>query len=280
MEKLYIRFKGRILGPISQEKALEMVKRGQITRQHEVSLDGSVWRAAANVSELFPSRSEREEEGASQFEDQVGSLESADWFAHFDGSNQGPTDEEGFKQWISMGKVARNTMVWRKGMANWVEAGVIQPTWFSGIPLEPANALSNSGWQTNPNHQGGGPHYVNPYASASANMSTSNRADRVSGERTGEANGIAIASLVAGVISLLMSPMALCCLPFGIVPGISGLTAIICGIAGISNSKVLGTGHGLALAGIICGSIAIVGTILLGIVSILALAFNVKNLPA
>jgi hypothetical protein len=37
LDRVYIRFKGRVLGPLTQEKTMDMVKRGQITRQHELS---------------------------------------------------------------------------------------------------------------------------------------------------------------------------------------------------------------------------------------------------
>ena len=52
--QIYIRFKGRTLGPFSLERASEMKRRGQITRLHELSTDGMSWVKAVDVELLFP----------------------------------------------------------------------------------------------------------------------------------------------------------------------------------------------------------------------------------
>lgn len=52
--RVYIRFKGRVLGPLTKEKAGKMLARGQITRQHEVSTDRISWRSVSEVEDFFP----------------------------------------------------------------------------------------------------------------------------------------------------------------------------------------------------------------------------------
>ncbi len=52
-ERLYIRFKGRVLGPLTGEKVAELVKRGQITKQHEISTDSTEWKKAEEYPDLF-----------------------------------------------------------------------------------------------------------------------------------------------------------------------------------------------------------------------------------
>ena len=51
--RLYIRVRGRVLGPYDQERLQQMVRRGQLSRMHEISTDGTHWVRAATYSELF-----------------------------------------------------------------------------------------------------------------------------------------------------------------------------------------------------------------------------------
>jgi hypothetical protein len=190
MEKVYIRFKGRVLGPVTLEKAIEMVNRGQITRQHEVSADGMSWQAAGNVPELFANRTDRRALG-SQLEPAANNPEppAGNWYANFDFNNQGPTDEVGIRQWIAMGKVTRSTLIWREGMDNWVEAGVAQPSWFVGIPMEQPYQVNLS---TQQNSQ---------RASNSQNAGDNGEASPVS---DGLKIGIAILSFLVPLVGLIM----------------------------------------------------------------------------
>ncbi len=134
-DRIYIRFKGRVLGPLTKAKALEMVKRGQITRQHELSPDGSNWRLASEYEEFFPvavMKTAASVTAQSKGAEQGAVAESAkEWYAHFDGGNQGPVDESGVRGWITGGKVSATTMIWKTGMSEWMEAGVIRPEWFA-----------------------------------------------------------------------------------------------------------------------------------------------------
>ncbi|MBU6175744.1 MAG: DUF4339 domain-containing protein, partial [Planctomycetes bacterium] len=134
-DRYYLRFKGRVLGPFTREKAFEMIKRGQITRQHELSLNGVNWSLAETYVELFPTNRARgnpnaiESKSASAQDNQGNTTE---WFAHFDGGNQGPVNEDGIRGWVAAGKVSSSTMVWKAGMASWLEAELVRPEWFGG----------------------------------------------------------------------------------------------------------------------------------------------------
>jgi hypothetical protein len=132
-ERFYVRFKGRVLGPLTREKTVDLAKRGQITKQHELSPDGVAWRLAQEFPELF----ERERAVANQAVVQKKQQESVapeapteEWCAHFDGSNQGPVDVKGMKNWIALGMVKKDTMIWRPGMAEWQSAELIRAEWF------------------------------------------------------------------------------------------------------------------------------------------------------
>lgn len=51
--QLYIRIRGKILGPYNQEKLQSLSRRGQLSRLHEVSQDAANWVRASTYPELF-----------------------------------------------------------------------------------------------------------------------------------------------------------------------------------------------------------------------------------
>ncbi len=68
-----------------------------------------------------------------------------------------------------------------------------------------------------------------------------------------ETNGIAIAAGVCGIIAVV-----LCWIPFvDYVSIILGVLAIIFGIIGIRRADAYGSGRGMAVTGIVCGSVGL-----------------------
>jgi hypothetical protein len=130
-ERFYLRFKGRVLGPLPPEKIQEMVRRGQITRQHELSPDGQSWANAEEHERFFAKPVTKTVAIAKATENEVNRPVSIEWYAHFDGANQGPMDESTLLRWVDSGKVVKSTMLWKQGMAEWLEAGVLRPEWFA-----------------------------------------------------------------------------------------------------------------------------------------------------
>jgi hypothetical protein len=108
-----------------------MVRRGQITRQHELSPDGQSWANAEAHERFFAKPVTKNVETAKASEKEVNLPVSIEWYAHFDGANQGPVDEGTLLSWIASGKVSNNSMLWKDGMAEWLEAGVLRPEWFA-----------------------------------------------------------------------------------------------------------------------------------------------------
>ena len=78
------------------------------------------------------------------------------------------------------------------------------------------------------------------------------------GGPTGQNNGLATASMVVGIVSLV----GVCF--FG---WITGIVAVGLGIAGVNKSKITGTGRGQSIAGIVTGGLGL----LIGIVLVLVL---------
>ena len=71
---------------------------------------------------------------------------------------------------------------------------------------------------------------------------------------TGENNGIALASMIVGIVSIV----GICF--FG---GFLGLVALGLGIGGLNRSKTTGTGRGQAIAGIVTGSVGVLVAVIL-----------------
>ena len=53
--QLYVRIRGRVLGPYDQEKLQSLARRGQLSRLHELSTDATNWVRASAYPELFVS---------------------------------------------------------------------------------------------------------------------------------------------------------------------------------------------------------------------------------
>lgn len=60
------------------------------------------------------------------------------WFYSPDGSERFEVSEEVLLELIRSGKVTRDTLVWRDGMADWMTAGVANRAWFQPPPAEVA----------------------------------------------------------------------------------------------------------------------------------------------
>lgn len=134
-ERLYIRFKGRVLGPLTGEKVLELIKRGQITKQHEISADSTEWKKAEEYPDLF-----RTETSSKKQLDEIvpmgkdsrsdASPQGVLWYANLDGANEGPHPEARVREWAMDGKVHEDTLLWHAGMTDWQSAAVLRPQWF------------------------------------------------------------------------------------------------------------------------------------------------------
>lgn len=251
-ETYYVRFKGRTLGPFAESKVREMVRRGQITRVHELSADSVSWRPASEFPELFPQPVPEPEPWPPGGDDDVvdppgGGIDEppddegpvgpgvvvgeAEWFAHINGSNKGPVRYEDLQNWVRAGVLDGETLLWKEGWEEWEPAKVALPSLIINVgPIikvgKPAPGGSPVGGSNNNGSSGAG--------------SGSVRSDRSRG------TGFAITSLVLGIISFLLCGGCL-----------TGVPAMIFGGLGISAAnKGNGDGKGMAIAGLILGIIA------------------------
>lgn len=158
-ERVYVRFKGKTLGPLPPQKIRALIRRGQITRLHELSGDGVTWKRAEEVPELFRSTaaetsapprsgkagqsSQATSAGASE-EDHAPNTPSSQprsgespeatvqWYVHLDGENLGPFSSPEIVQRIETGEVLRESLVWRAGYDSWRAAEESFPDQFGG----------------------------------------------------------------------------------------------------------------------------------------------------
>ena len=158
----------------------------------------------------------------------------SEWYYGRGGEQNGPVDEVSLRSRIKAGEVISTDLVWKEGMAKW-------------LPLAQVSELSLEASSVQ----------VSPYAAPATKPVASGAVPY----RAAPTSGLAIASLVCGVLAIMLS-----CNLIGIV---TGIPAIICGHMANNRMKAPGniqSGKGMALAGLICGYIAsLISVIVVGL---------------
>ena len=150
--QLYIRVRGRVLGPYDKEKLQSLAQRGQLSRMHELSHDASNWVRASTYPELFvgdeASRGAPAQQAA--IDGQGVSLPGADhsptsgrrWWYRKNGAESGPVDQGTLQQTLASGLLAADDLVWTEGMPQWLPArhvpGIVPPTQTASWPQQGA----------------------------------------------------------------------------------------------------------------------------------------------
>ncbi len=136
-EQLFVRIRGRVQGPYEVEKLRTLVRRGQLSRMHEVSSDGSVWKQAAEYPDLFVSPTINDVGSHTQPSDhstpdndipdvdRPSTTSSSRWHYAQSGIQVGPVSFEELKSLIASGNVASSDLVWTDGMPNWIPANSV-----------------------------------------------------------------------------------------------------------------------------------------------------------
>ena len=138
---LYVRIRGRIHGPLDIAKLKDLVRKGQLSRIHEISTDRVNWQPASSVPELFQGVSvpaatpaEQVSAGTSQAVasdgagpspsrgSSSGEASEEEWYYAIDGAQHGPILRGELIQMIRAGNLRRIDMVWKHGMEQWVAA--------------------------------------------------------------------------------------------------------------------------------------------------------------
>lgn len=160
MEKqLYIRVRGRVLGPYDQDKLRSLARHGQLSRLHELSTDGTSWVRASTYPELFVSQERQavltEEQVVLEVQKPVVAsgppqmLSSQRWWYGKNGSEAGPIDQATIQQMLASGNLGPDDIVWTDGMTQWVPArqvpGLAQFVTPPPPPPPPSQPLAGNG---------------------------------------------------------------------------------------------------------------------------------------
>ena len=133
-QRLYIRMRGRIQGPLDIERVRGLVQRGQLSRSHQVSFDGKDWRTAGEFPDLFPkidTKADSAPRKKSSNTDEPYTLETLGnsnlegWYYEHANAQNGPVPLSSLQHLISTGQVHAAALVWREGLSRWVPADSI-----------------------------------------------------------------------------------------------------------------------------------------------------------
>ncbi len=160
---MYVRVRGKTQGPYTTEQLQQLASRGQLSRLHEVSLDGVEWKRAGTVRELFASEGPRRDESRDFFDEPAPpSATGGEYFLRVRGHTVGPYTEEYLRSLARKGQFSRLHEISIDGIS-WVRASTV-PSLFpepgdrsnadptlavqaapKSAPLQPTITLSDDG---------------------------------------------------------------------------------------------------------------------------------------
>jgi TM2 domain-containing membrane protein YozV len=137
-DSFYIRVRGRLQGPVSEEKLKRLALTGKLSRAHEISMDGKSWIAASQRPELFerliktppvepPPEEDIKPETPVDPPPGLPPVPSAtkEWFYFAGGNQMGPVSSLELTELIRHSALNRDSPVWKQGMPQWVAVGYL-----------------------------------------------------------------------------------------------------------------------------------------------------------
>ena len=121
----YVRIRGRVSGPFEVDQLKSMIQRGRFSRAHEVSDDGTDWRAAANEETLFPNATPKSQQSHATPKEEVNLQpvaappKTVEWHYSMNGEQLGPTSLANLQSLLAQGSLNENSKVWTNGMGDW-----------------------------------------------------------------------------------------------------------------------------------------------------------------
>lgn len=134
-KQIYVRFKGRTLGPFTHEHVQRLATRGQISRMHELSTDGLSWAKPeksgiqfgdrVNVQKVSPgSRSAAPHDAvtsaAPQSTTEYSRSNSPVWHVQVAGVARGTVTHKELINLFQGGRIGSDALLWRDGLQNWI----------------------------------------------------------------------------------------------------------------------------------------------------------------
>lgn len=178
------------------------------------------------------------------------------WYYATNGTQKGPVPTEDLKSRIAMGEVGATDLAWREGMADWMPVGSIaelkpaepEPRGEAVPPVSgvPSAAPASQGPVVSPAPQP----YTPPASPAGTVLAPPSQ-------------GLAIGSMICGIISLIF-----CCA--WVIAAPLALVAIVLGHIAVSKASANPqqyTGKGLARTGLVTGYLGLIGAIVVGVLA-------------
>lgn len=168
------------------------------------------------------------------------------WYYSKGSSQFGPVPEEELKAKIATGEVGGSDLVWKDGMRDWTAVSRVSE-------LQEQPSVVSTGYDTGGYDRSAGTRAESPYQSPAAGGPPP-----VAIGTAPATSGLAIASLVCGIVGLLS-----CLLP--------GIAAVICGhmaLGQIEASQGRLGGRGMAVAGLVLGYLSILVLLLFAVLMI------------
>lgn len=135
-QQFFVRIRGRVQGPYDAEKLRSLVRRGQLSRMHEVSNDKVAWRQAADFPELFSTPEPRSASPrnatvgvdaiAGESDGEIPLQDDKEWYYAKNNIQNGPVTFDHLKALTQAGAVLGDDLVWKTGMVEWKPAWQIQ----------------------------------------------------------------------------------------------------------------------------------------------------------
>lgn len=182
-----------------------------------------------------------------------------EWFYSLAGTQNGPTKLDELRVLLQSGQLSRESLVWRQSMGDWAPASAVAELWEKPVVADVPTAVSPMTLST-------------PASSSMPVPPVPMVAPQLQAWQMGivPQSGLAIASLVCGILGILMC----------YVNALGALPAVICGhmaLRRIRESELPMAGRGMAIAGLIMGYLGLLFQI--GIVAIIVFAFSNKLIP-
>lgn len=137
-DALYIRLRGRVLGPFDEDKLRTLARRGQLGRLHQLSADGVNWSPASSYPELFTTSDGRaavasqavapaaaEPAAAGPAASQPAPSDEKQWHYEIEGQEKGPVSRSVLMDMIASGRLKPTNQVWAEGMSSWALASQV-----------------------------------------------------------------------------------------------------------------------------------------------------------
>lgn len=188
------------------------------------------------------------------------------WYYGKTGSPEGPIDESGLRERIVSGAIGEETLVWKRGMAEWQKLSSL-PEWESlghGAPARERNddtppALPEPVVEKKSHIPPPRAKSQNPYVSTASVRRIQHTSSPYYGQTAATTSGAAVASLVCGILGLTL------CGLFTMIP------AILCGHKALAEIRVSGgrmKGQGMAQVGLALGYLGL-GLMVLGLLLVI-----------